>query len=129
VIDWHEALPLTRLLRIERVSESPEEVRARLEWCEDLCTAGGVLHGGALMALADSAAAVCAFLNLPEGAVGTATIQSSTTFLRPVREGHVEAVARPLRVGTSVIAVETAIVDADGRAVAHVVQSQAVRRP
>src|SRR5919199_6920736 len=124
MVDWHEAMPLTRLLGIERVAEAPEEVRARLEWREELCTAGGVLHGGALMALADSAAAICAFLNLPEGASGTATIQSSASFLRPVREGHVEAVARPLRAGGSVIAVETELVDAEGRAVAHVVQSQ-----
>ena len=128
MIDWHEAMPLTRLLGIERVAESPDEVRARLAWSEELCTAGGVLHGGALMALADSAAAICAFLNLLEGATGTATIQSSTSFLRPVRDGYAEAVARPLRVGGSVIAVETEVVDADGRAVAHVVQSQAVLR-
>ena len=57
---------------------------------------------------------------------GTATIQSSTNFLRPVRDGYVEAVSRPLKVGRTVIVVETEIVDAEGRAVAHVAQSQAV---
>ena len=80
--------------RVEPVGDpSREEVRARLAWREELCTAGGLMHGGALMGLADCAAGVCAFLNLPEGAAGTATIQSSTSFLRPVREGYVEAVA------------------------------------
>ena len=52
--------------------------------------------------------------------------ESSTNFLRPVREGYVEAASRPLKVGRTVIVVETAIVDAEGRAVARVVQSQAV---
>ena len=93
-MDWHAAMPFGGLLGIELVGEpTPEEVRARLEWREELCTAGGLLHGGALMGLADSAGGLCAYLNLPEGAAGTATIQSGTSFLRPVREGHVEATA------------------------------------
>jgi 1,4-dihydroxy-2-naphthoyl-CoA hydrolase len=126
VIDWHEAMPLAGLLGIEAVAETSKEVRARLTWREGLCTAGGVMHGGALMALADCAGGMCAYLNLPDGASGTATIQSSTNFLRPVRDGYVEAVSRPLKVGRTVIVVETEIVDAEGRAVARVVQSQAV---
>jgi 1,4-dihydroxy-2-naphthoyl-CoA hydrolase len=125
-VDWDEAMPLAGLLGIEGLAEAPDEVRARLAWREELCTAGGVLHGGALMALADCSGGVCAYLNLPEGAAGTATIQSSTNFLRPVREGYVEAVSRPLKVGRTVIVVETEIVDAEGQAVARVVQSQAV---
>jgi len=84
------------------------------------------MHGGALMALADCVGGMCAYLNLPDGATGTATIQSSTNFLRPVRDGYVEAVSRPLKVGRTVIVIETEIVDAEGRAVAHVAQSQAV---
>jgi 1,4-dihydroxy-2-naphthoyl-CoA hydrolase len=119
-------MPLAGLLGIEGLAEAPDEVRARLVWREELCTAGGVLHGGALMALADCSGGVCAYLNLPEGAAGTATIQSSTNFLRPVREGCVEGVSRPLKVGRTVIVVETEIVDAEGQAVARVVQSQAV---
>src|SRR5437764_1450926 len=71
---------------------------------------------------------LCAYLNLPDGAAGTATIQSGTSFLRPVREGYVEATSTPLSVGRNVIAVETNVADARGRAVAHVVQSQAVLR-
>jgi 1,4-dihydroxy-2-naphthoyl-CoA hydrolase len=127
-MEWQEAMPFGGLLGIEAVSAGTDEVRLRLAWREDLCTAGGLMHGGALMALADSAGGICAFLNLPDGAKGTATIQSSTSFLRPVRDGYAEAISRPLTVGRNVIAVDTEVVDASGRAVARVVQSQAVLR-
>jgi 1,4-dihydroxy-2-naphthoyl-CoA hydrolase len=127
-MDWHQAMPLTGLLGIEGLQTDAEEVRARLAWREELCTAGGLLHGGALMALADSTGGLCAYLNLPDGATATATIQSSATFLKPVRDGHVEAISRPLNVGRNVIVVETELQDDDGRAVARVVHSQAVLR-
>ena len=106
-MDWHEAMPLAGLLGIEGLAADASAVRARLAWREELCTAGGLLHGGALMALADSAGGVCAYLNLPDGATGTATIQSATNFLRGVRDGHAEATSRPLNVGRTVIVVET----------------------
>jgi uncharacterized protein (TIGR00369 family) len=80
------------------------------------------------MTLADSAGGVCAYLNLPEDASGTATIQSATNFLRAVRDGYAEAVSRPLNAGRTVIVVETQIVDAEGRAIARTIQSQAVLR-
>ena len=122
-------MPLSGLLGVEPVGDpTRDEVRARLAWREELCTANGLMHGGALMALADCAAGVCAFLNLPEGARGTATIQSSTSFLRPVKDGYAEAISRPLSVGRNVIALDTEVVDANGRPVARVVQSQAVLR-
>jgi uncharacterized protein (TIGR00369 family) len=127
-MDWHGAMPLVGLLGIEPLAAGASEVRARLAWRTDLCTAGGLLHGGALMALADSAGGVCAYLNLPDGATGTATIQSATNFLRGVRDGYAEAISRPLNVGRLVIVVETEIVDAEGRAVARTIQSQAVLR-
>src|SRR2546421_11409342 len=73
MIDWREAMPLAAFLGVEPVAAAPDEVRARLAWRAELCTAGGVLHGGALMALADSAGGVCAVLNLPDGATATAT--------------------------------------------------------
>ena len=69
-------------------SASKAEVRGRLPWAENRCTAGGLLHGGALMTLADSVGAVCAFLNLPEGA-STSTVSSSTSLVRGVRAGLV----------------------------------------
>jgi 1,4-dihydroxy-2-naphthoyl-CoA hydrolase len=122
----HAAMPYAGLLGIELVSATPEAVNARLGWDERLCTSGGILHGGALMGLADSAGGLCAYLNLPDGAQGTATIESKTNFFRPVSSGHVEAVARLLHRGRTTIVVETDLHDADGRHVARVTQTQAV---
>ena len=58
-----------------------ERVVLTLDWRPELCTSGGLLHGGAVMALADAAGGACAFFNLPEGATGTSTIESKTNFL------------------------------------------------
>ena len=118
-------MPFAVKLGVELQAASPEEVVGRMSWREDLCTAGGVLHGGALMTLADSLGAVCAFLNLPSGA-GTATISSSTNMLAAVREGVVTATARPLHAGRTVIVVQSELRDGAGRLVAHVTQAQAV---
>jgi 1,4-dihydroxy-2-naphthoyl-CoA hydrolase len=120
------AAPFTTRLGMVFASASPEEVRAQLEWDESLCTAGGALHGGALMALADNAGGFCAFLNLPDGANGTATIESKTNFFAAVRSGHVSAVSKPLHVGKRTIVVDTELYDDDGRLVARVTQTQAV---
>jgi uncharacterized protein (TIGR00369 family) len=117
-------MPLGATLGI-RTFGGPEEVDATLEWAPELCTAAGVLHGGALMALVDSAGGVCAFLNLPGGAT-TATIESKTNFLGAVREGTVLARARPLHVGKTTIVIETDVFDAAGRRVARTTQTQAV---
>ena len=85
-----------------------------------------MLHGGVLMSLADSAAAVCAFLNLPEGAKGTTTVESKTNFLRAVREGAVTATSTPLHKGRRFVVVETELRDDEDRLVAKVTQTQAV---
>jgi uncharacterized protein (TIGR00369 family) len=118
--------PFGRLLGIEWHSASPEEVTARLAWDESRCTAGGILHGGALMGLADSCGGLLAFLNLPEGAAGTATIESKTNFLAAVRSGNVHAVARPLHKGKRTIVIDTELRDDEDRLVARVTQTQAV---
>jgi uncharacterized protein (TIGR00369 family) len=120
------SMPLVETLGVEVVAASPEEVHLRLEHQDRLCTAGGILHGGALMSLADSAGAYCAFLNLPEGATGTATIESKTNFFRAVRDGHVDAISRILHSGRTTIVVETDLRDAAGKHVARVTQTQAV---
>ena len=119
-------MPFAELLGVEVLAASSEEVRARIAWEERLCTAGGVLHGGALMSLADAAGAFCTFLNLPERSAGTATIESKTNFFRAVREGHVVATSRPLHRGRTTIVVETDLHDAEGKHVARVTQTQAV---
>jgi len=118
-------MPFAVRLGIEVELASAERVTGHLGWGEELCTAGGVLHGGALMTLADSVGAICAVLNLPEGA-STATISSSTNMLRAVRSGRVTAESRPLHAGRSVIVVATELRDSDGRLVAQVTQTQAV---
>ena len=122
-------MPFTALLGATVVDVAPTEVRLRSAWTVERCTAGGMLHGGALMGLADAAGGLCAFLNLPEGATGTVTISSATNFLRAVRVAHVDAVARPLQVGRTVIVVETELTGEGGGAVAKVPQTQAVLRP
>ncbi|MFB8007454.1 PaaI family thioesterase [Nocardia sp. NPDC056000] len=119
-------MPFADRLGIEVLEHGPEQVRSRLAWDESLCTLGGGLHGGALMALADSTGAVCAFLNLPEGKQGTTTVESKTNFLRGVRSGYATATARPLHAGRSFIVVETEIRDDAGKLVAKVTQTQAV---
>jgi 1,4-dihydroxy-2-naphthoyl-CoA hydrolase len=123
-----DAMPFGALLGIEPVSATSSEVRARLAWSEERCTAGGILHGGALMSLADTTGGMCAFLNLPEGA-NTTTIESKTNFLRAVRDGHLEAVSTPLHTGRTVVVIETEVRDADGKLVAKTTQTQAVLQP
>jgi len=118
-------MPFATALGIELDDAQAEEVRGRLSWAPERCTAGGLLHGGALMAFADSLGGICAYLNLPSGA-GTATISSTTSFMRAVREGEVTGVARPLHAGRSVIVVQTDLLDDGGRRVAQVTQAQAV---
>ena len=110
---------------VELLAAAPAEVRGRLAWAPERCTIAGALHGGALMTLADSVGAVCAYLNLPAGAA-TTTVESGTHFLRAVRAGAVTAVARPLHAGRSVFVVQTDLSDDEGRLVAQVTQSQAV---
>jgi uncharacterized protein (TIGR00369 family) len=123
----NEQMPLGATLGI-RTSGDPEEVEATLDWAPELCTAAGVLHGGVLMALADSAGGVCAFLNLPPGA-HTATIESKTNFFGAVREGTVRARSRPLHRGRTTIVVETDLYDSSDRHVARTTQTQAVLAP
>ena len=120
------AMPFAAELGIELLSAGPEEVQGRIAWEERLCTAAGILHGGALMALADTVGAYCAFLNLPEGAGGTATIESKTNFFRAVRDGRVQARSRPLHRGRTTIVVETDLFDDADKHVARVTQTQAV---
>ena len=125
------SMPYAVALGIELDAATPDEVVGRLPWSEERCTIGGALHGGALMALADSLGAICAYLNLPEGASGTSTIESKTNFFRGLRAeaGHVVAISRPLHVGRTTIVVQTDLTEPSGKRVAQVTQTQAVIRP
>jgi 1,4-dihydroxy-2-naphthoyl-CoA hydrolase len=122
----YAAMPFTKVLGATAVAADRDEVRLRLEWTPGRCTSGGLLHGGATLALADAAGGWAGFLNLPEGASGTATTSSSTHFLRPVTAGAVEASARVLHAGRTAIVVVVDVTDDRGRLTARVTQSQAV---
>ncbi|WP_328767528.1 PaaI family thioesterase [Streptomyces sp. NBC_00286] len=119
------AVPFAIRLGISLEKAEPDRVAGTLLWAPELCTAGGVLHGGALMTLADTTGAVCAFLNLPPGAA-TSTVESKTNFFRAVRSGHARAESRPLHVGRSFVVVQTDLYDADGRPAGQTTQTQAV---
>ena len=122
----HGLIPLAVTLGITADAAGPDEVVLSLDWAQNLTTGGGVLHGGIVMALADTSGAVCAFLNLPEGAGGTTTIESKTNFMAATRSGTVKARSHPLHVGRRVIVVETELRGDDGKLAAKTIQSQAV---
>lgn len=121
-------MPLCATLGMKVVKMAPDAVVVALDWHEKLCTANGLLHGGALMALADAAGGACAFSNLPEGAAGTSTIESKTNFLGGVKDGTVIATSKPLHVGGSTIVVETELRHGE-KLVGKTTQTQTVLRP
>jgi 1,4-dihydroxy-2-naphthoyl-CoA hydrolase len=122
-------MPLCATLGITASEFVADSVVLELGWRPELCTSNGVLHGGVIMTLADSAGAGCAFLNLPEGAIGTSTIESKTNFLGAVKGGSITARSTALHVGSTTIVIETEVRDEDGRLIAKVTQTQAVLRP
>ena len=117
-------MPFAAELGVAHDEASADRVVAVLPWAPRLCTAGGALHGGALMTLADSAGALVAFLGLPARAT-TATITSATHMFRPVSSGAVRAVAVPVHRGRSTV--QTSLDDAADILVAPTTQIQAVR--
>ena len=123
--DITEMMPFAATLGLQLTVTAADRVVAVMPWREDLCTSFGVLHGGALMALADTTGAVCAFLNLPQGAA-TSTIESKTNFFRGVRSGKVTATSRPLHIGRTTIVVQTELRDEADKLVAMVGQTQIV---
>jgi uncharacterized protein (TIGR00369 family) len=120
-----DAMPLAALLGFEGVEAGPEAVVVRGAWAAERCTAAGVLHGGYLMTLADTAAATLAYLNLPPGTT-TATIEAKTNFLAAVREGSVTARAALVHAGRRTIVVQVDVAADDGRLVSRTLQTQAV---
>lgn len=123
--DISKLIPLAGTLGIELESVGKDEVRGRMPWRADLCTTATVLHGGVLMAFADTLGAVCASQHLPEGAL-TTTIESKTNFLRAVTEGNVIGVSKPVHTGRRTIVVQTELRNDAGKLVALVTQTQAV---
>jgi uncharacterized protein (TIGR00369 family) len=127
--EMHALMPFTKTLGIEVLRADPEAIVLRGQWREDRLTSNGMMHGGYLMAVVDSAGGACAFANLPEGAAGTSTIESKTNFLGAVREGAITVTATPIHVGRSTIVVQTDAVDNRGKLVSRSMQTQTVLYP
>jgi 1,4-dihydroxy-2-naphthoyl-CoA hydrolase len=119
-------MPFAGQLGLVLDEASADRVIARLDWAPSLCTSGGIMHGGVLMSLADSAGALVTFLGLPEGAT-TATITSTSQLFRPVSTGTVRAVAVPLHRGRTTVTAQTSLYNSEQRLVAQTTQIQAVR--
>jgi uncharacterized protein (TIGR00369 family) len=118
--------PFPRLMGVEIVEATKTAVRGKLVVRPDICTASNILHGGAIMAFADTLGATGAFLNLPEGAL-TTTLESKTNFISPAPEGStVLAESTPLHVGRRSSVWQTRITREDGKLVAVVTQTQMV---
>lgn len=114
------------LLGIGFTEVGPDRVRATLTVRKEICTVGDTLHGGALMAFADTVGAVATFINLPEGA-RTTTLESKTNFLRAAPVGMVvTAEATPFHKGRTTMVWQTKITDSDGRLCGVVTQTQMV---
>lgn len=122
-----EVMPFAKALGIRVTQADKTTIRAEMAVRADLCTTGGIAHGGALMAFADSVGALAAFMNLPEGAGGTTTIESKTNFLAAAPEGAtLRSETTPLQVGRRLSVWQTKITRDDGRTVVVVTQSQLV---
>ena len=117
-------MPFPALMGVEILESSKARVRGRLTVREDLCTAGGILHGGAYMAFADTLGAIGGFLNLPEGA-RTTTLESKTNFLGAAKVGsEVIGEATPLHVGRRSSVWQTRLSSPEGKLLALVTQTQ-----
>ena len=121
--------PFAELLGVRFVEATPERVVAELTVRDEFATVPGIMHGGALMAFADTLGASATGLNLPPGA-GTTTIESKTNFFAPAHPGETvrgECVA--LHRGRRTMVWQTRITSPDGRLLAQVVQTQMVLEP
>lgn len=121
------AMPFADILGIDIVSADPTAAVATVAWEPQRCTVGGLLHGGYLMAVADSVGALCASLHLPEGAT-TGTIESKTNFLRPCAGGLLTVTSTPVHVGRTTIVVQTDITGEDGKLITRTTQTQTIAR-
>ena len=116
---------LAALLGIRFVEAGPDRVVAELAIRDDLRTVGGALHGGALMAFADTVGAAATIVNLPPGAA-TTTLESKTNFLGAGRAGVVRAEATPLHKGKTTMVWQTRVTDETGRLLSLTIQTQLV---
>src|SRR6266699_501181 len=121
-----EPLPFSKLMGLTVVSVAPDCVKGELPVREDLCTRPAVLHGGAVMAFADTLGAIATVANLPAGA-GTTTIESKTNFFAAIPLGDTaHAECTPLHRGRTTMVWQTRVTRSDGRVAALVIQTQLV---
>ena len=116
---------LAGLLGIHFVEASADRVVAELAIRDDLRTVGGAVHGGTLMALADTAGAAATIVNLPAGA-GTTTLESKTNFFAAGRSGTARAETTPLHRGKRTMVWQTRVTDESGRLLSLTIQTQMV---
>lgn len=122
-----DTMPFSKSMGVKITDANAETVHGELFVREDLCTTGGILHGGAIMAFADALGAVGAFMSLPDGATGTTTIESKTNFLGGAKQGStVSGTAKPIKLGKRLSVWQTEISSEDGKQVALVTQTQLV---
>ena len=120
-------LPFAVLMGVTFIEALHERVSATMLVREDLCTLGSVIHGGAVMAFADTVGAAATIINLPEGAQGTTTIESKTNFIGAAKAGiTLRAVATPVHRGRRTQVWQTRFETAQGKLVAVVTQTQMV---
>ncbi|HXQ46102.1 MAG TPA: PaaI family thioesterase [Caulobacteraceae bacterium] len=122
-------MPFSALMGVRFVEADPERIVASMVVREDLCTAGHIVHGGALMAFADTLGAAATALNLPSGA-GTTTLESKTNFLSAGPVGMtLVATTTPVHRGRRTQVWQTRIESDQGKLVALVTQTQMVLLP
>ncbi len=123
-------LPFADLLGVEFVSAEPDRIVARMRVAPEHCTLGARVHGGAVMALADTMGGVAAFINLAAESSGTTTIESKTNFVGVVRAGDTaRATCEPVHIGRTTMVWQTRITRGDGKLAAVVTQTQLVLKP
>lgn len=123
---WDEPLPFAKLIGLELTAVTPEKVEASLKVREEVCTRPAVMHGGAIMALADTLGAIATVANLPAG-VGTTTIESKTNFFGAIPMGQTaRAECTPLHRGRTTMVWQTRVMREDGKVAAIVTQTQLV---
>lgn len=120
-------MPFADLLGLVVTKQEKDQVRAKMLVRPELCTAGDVAHGGALMAFADSVGAIATVLNLPAGAAGTTTIESKTNFVRGVKSGEtVVSSTTPVHIGRRTQVWQTRLESEAGKLIAMITQTQLV---
>ena len=122
-----DLMPFTKLLGLKVTSAEPDRIVAELLVREDICTTGNILHGGAVMTMADSLGAIGAYMNIPDTAKATTTIESKTNFMRAAPNGSlVTGECVPLHVGRRTSVWQTTLRNDDNKTIAVITQTQMV---